>query len=101
MFCPKCGGMAIPKKRKISCSCGYEGSTEGKSKLSQKNESKEKEIVVADIEFNADAITKDESCPKCGHEEATYTLVQTRSADEPPTKFLKCRKCKHTWRDYS
>ncbi len=101
MFCPKCGSMTIPNKGKVSCSCGYSGDTEGKSTLSHKNESKEKEVVVTDTEFNVDAITKEETCPKCGHEEATYTLVQTRSADEPPTKFIKCRNCKHAWRDYS
>ena len=38
---------------------------------------------------------------KCGGKEAYYWLIQTRSADEPPTQFFKCVKCKHTWRDRS
>ncbi len=40
-------------------------------------------------------------CPKCGNKKAGYWLVQTRASDEPETKFLKCTKCKHIWRDYS
>lgn len=40
-------------------------------------------------------------CPKCEHKKAYYWLIQTRAGDEPETKFLRCEKCKHTWRDYS
>jgi len=43
----------------------------------------------------------DASCPKCGHDRAYYWLIQTRASDEPETKFMRCQKCKHTWRDYS
>ena len=39
-------------------------------------------------------------CDKCGHNMAYFWLVQTRAGDEPETKFLKCEKCGHTWRDY-
>ncbi|MBI2108536.1 transcription factor S, partial [Candidatus Woesearchaeota archaeon] len=31
---------------------------------------------------------------------AYFWLVQTRAGDEPETKFLRCEKCSHTWRDY-
>ena len=41
-----------------------------------------------------------EICPKCGHDKATYELKQTRSADEAPTRFFTCKKCKHKWREY-
>ncbi|MBD3310349.1 transcription factor S, partial [Candidatus Woesearchaeota archaeon] len=51
-------------------------------------------------DFETDPVTKAE-CPKCHNKEAYYWEVQTRAADEPPTKFLKCTKCKHIWRDYS
>ena len=40
-------------------------------------------------------------CPKCGHRTAYFWLVQTRAGDEPETKFLRCEKCGHTWRDYN
>ena len=41
-----------------------------------------------------------ETCPECGHDKATYKLLQTRSADEAPTRIFTCAKCKHTWRAY-
>ena len=39
-------------------------------------------------------------CPKCGHDEAYYKIIQTRRADEPPTRIYKCTKCGHVWREY-
>jgi len=39
-------------------------------------------------------------CPKCGHKEAVYWQLQTRSADEGMTTFYRCIKCKYTWRAY-
>ena len=39
-------------------------------------------------------------CPECGHTEASWWLQQTRSADESETRFFKCLKCGHTWREY-
>ena len=40
-------------------------------------------------------------CEKCGHDEAVAWMFQTRSADEPTTRFYRCTKCKYTWRDYT
>lgn len=40
-------------------------------------------------------------CDRCGHDEAWYTIKQTASADEPPTRFFKCRDCGYRWRGYS
>lgn len=40
-------------------------------------------------------------CDRCGHDEAVWWMLQTRSADEPTTQFYRCVKCNHTWRDYS
>jgi len=39
-------------------------------------------------------------CRNCGHHEAWYTIKQTASADEPPTRFFKCQACGHRWREY-
>ena len=44
--------------------------------------------------------TRDVTCPKCGHNEAYYWLMQTRAADEPPTRFFRCVRCSHVWREY-
>jgi DNA-directed RNA polymerase subunit M len=40
-------------------------------------------------------------CPKCGHKEAYYWLVQTRGADESSTQFFRCTSCGTTWRENS
>ena len=39
------------------------------------------------------------TCPKCGHGSAYFFEVQTRSADEPATLFLRCVACTHQWRE--
>lgn len=40
------------------------------------------------------------NCPKCGNKEAYFWTSQTRSGDEAETRFFRCTKCKHTWREY-
>ncbi|MCX6710357.1 MAG: hypothetical protein NTV63_05415 [Candidatus Woesearchaeota archaeon] len=45
----------------------------------------------------------------CGHTDSSpenmiikeKTRVSEVNVNEPETKFLKCSKCKHIWRDYS
>lgn len=41
------------------------------------------------------------ACEKCGHGEAVWWMLQTRSADEPTTQFYRCTECSHTWRNYA
>ena len=40
-------------------------------------------------------------CEKCGNKEAFFWTSQTRGADEAETRFFKCKKCGHSWREYS
>jgi len=40
-------------------------------------------------------------CPKCKNVGVIWWMVQTRGVDEPPTRFYKCVKCDHTWREYA
>ncbi|PIN75691.1 transcription factor S [Candidatus Woesearchaeota archaeon CG10_big_fil_rev_8_21_14_0_10_37_12] len=101
-FCPKCRSLMMPRKEGgkniFSCSCGYK---EGAESLTIKESGKKiEEIAVVHNEDSVNVVVEVE-CPKCGNREAEYWEVQTRSADEPATKFHKCTKCKHTWRDYS
>lgn len=39
-------------------------------------------------------------CPKCRNNKSYFWTLQTRASDESETKFYKCVKCEHTWRDY-
>ncbi|MFH1064842.1 MAG: transcription factor S [Candidatus Woesearchaeota archaeon] len=101
-FCPKCKSILRPQKEGdkvvLHCSCGYtsEGSNAGSLKETVKATA---EIEVVEQDFETLPIAK-EDCPKCGNNGAYYWLIQTRSADEAMTKFLRCTKCRHTWRDY-
>ncbi len=101
IFCPKCGSLLRPNKenRKIViCGCGYKSKSEGLGKIKEEvKQKKNVEVVDKDIETLP---LMDAECPKCSHRKAYYHLVQTRAADEPETKFLRCEKCRHRWRDY-
>ena len=103
-FCPKCKSILIPKKEEdkvvMHCSCGYTSKSSGGSIKEEKKVGEEKaEVEVVDKDYETLPVTK-EKCDTCGNDKAYYWLVQTRSADEAATKFLRCTKCKHTWRDY-
>lgn len=102
LFCPKCKSIMMPKQEKgktvLACSCGYR--SDGVAvKLSESGKKAEREVVVVEKEVEVHPKTEAE-CSKCGNKEAFTWEVQTRAGDEPPTKFFKCTKCGHTWRDY-
>ncbi len=104
MFCPKCGSILIPKKesnkRIMACSCGYKTTKIVTTTLKETMNEKENKVEVVD-KGKLQTLPKTRAkCPKCGNEEAYFWLVQTRAGDEPETKFLRCSKCSHTWRDY-
>jgi DNA-directed RNA polymerase subunit M len=103
MFCPKCGSILIPKKDNgkvfFSCSCGYTTKKNADTVIKEIVR-KEKGIEAIESEPEIHPLTAGVECPKCGHNKAYYWEIQTRASDEPATKFLKCEKCKHIWRDY-
>ena len=104
MFCPKCGSILLPKKegskKILVCSCGYKAGKIEQSKLTETVNKKEREIEIIEKD-ELDILPKtDVECEECGHKTAFYWLVQTRAGDEPETKFMRCEKCRHTWRDY-
>ena len=99
-FCPKCGSILIEKRKNFGCvNCNY--SAKGKIKIESTEQIKDKfkEVIVKKKETNVMPITN-EKCPKCGNKESYFWTAQTRSADEAETKFFKCTKCRHTWREY-
>lgn len=107
IFCPKCGSIMIPKndngKKILSCSCGYKDKEIEKATMKEevKQDAQEIEVVDDSVDDKRLPITEDYECPKCKHGRAYFWTVQTRAGDEPETKFMKCEKCKHTWRDYN
>lgn len=95
----------VPKKSKkeIKCSCGYihKDKNEAKIKLSDSlQEEKEIEVMNEEDKLKTMPITEVD-CPECGHTEARFWTAQTRSADEAETRFFRCEKCHHVWRDAS
>jgi DNA-directed RNA polymerase subunit M len=98
-FCPECGAMLLPKSDgKLECSCGYKKELTEDYSVSRKVEAKETVKVLGEEEIKGTGVN--EVCPECGHDKATYILLQTRSADEAPTRIFTCNKCKHKWRAY-
>lgn len=105
MFCPKCGSILVPKKvenkKLLVCSCGYKSKDTSQATIKETVIKKSKEVEVIEKEDYETLPKVDIKCPKCGHKKAYFWTVQTRASDEPETKFMKCEKCKHTWRDYN
>lgn len=104
-FCPKCGTVCVSKKEKnktilVCRRCGYKIKDYKPVEISEDIEKKPTDDVVL-IEEKKEALPKIRVvCPKCGHKEAVWWMMQTRSADEPPTLFFRCTKCGHSWREY-
>jgi len=114
-FCEVCGSiMRVKKKDNDEISfvcpiCGWEKTV----KISMNNP---KSMEVASIVVNVQkpsteiidesklkprGVLVDKICPKCGHSKAYVVVMQTRAADEPPTRIYHCEKCGYTWREYS
>ena len=71
----------------------------GKNKKLKKKmveEAPSEEENMAQMEFESDT-----ECPKCDQKKIISWTEQTRSSDEPPTRFYKCVNCSYTWREYS
>ncbi len=105
-FCPKCGSLLIPVKKGerviTKCpKCSYETEKPVKT-VSKVKRDKEKIVVIGKQaqKIRTMPTTKVE-CPRCGHGEAFYWIVQTRGADESSTQFFRCRSCGVTWRETS
>jgi transcription factor S len=105
-FCDDCGSMMKPDGDRMVCgSCGTSN---------ERDREHEREFVSTESQIDDDVIESDENanfegkpkatdvvCDQCGNQEAWYTLKQTASADEPPTRFFKCTECGKRWRGYN
>lgn len=112
-FCPRCGSLMMPRRENgkvvfVCPNCGYREEASSSDPggqlmvLRQKIEHSEKEkIIVVDTSTKTQSLPKTRAiCPRCGYHEAYYWVVQTRRADEPPTRFYKCVRCGYVWREY-
>ncbi|MFB6109885.1 MAG: transcription factor S [Halodesulfurarchaeum sp.] len=104
-FCPECGSMMHADGDVMVCAnCGHEeprdeSMTEAYVSTEEQDES---DVIETEEGMNFEGKpTAEEECPECGHAEAWYTIKQTGSADEPPTRFFKCKACGHRWRGYA
>jgi DNA-directed RNA polymerase subunit M len=101
-FCPKCGSILVQKAKNSGCPrCSYSHKGKLDLKTSEKLEDFKEVAVISnkkDVEVNP---IVEMICKKCGHSKAYFWTMQTRSSDEAETKFFKCVKCDHTWRDYN
>ena len=91
----------MPDEGKMLCRrCGkksYKAQLVVETEIKQEVE----EIPVIDIEKQKKKIsTIKEPCPRCGVKKAIWWMQQTRGVDEPATRFFKCIKCGHAWREY-
>ena len=106
-FCPECKCILLEdrKNKLLLCrKCGFKkplGANGGQRFV--ENIEKPRDTVIVKEGSGADSdtlpVTKAE-CRKCGNTKAYYWMMQTRSADEPSTRFYRCTKCNHTWREY-
>ena len=86
----------LPKEGKMKCSCGY---VQEEGKISDKKRKREEVAVVEKKAVEVLPKTKYE-CKKCANPDAFFWTLQTRSADEPETRFYKCTKCGSVSREY-
>lgn len=97
----KVNGMTV--LRCVNTKCGYEeGSVEQVSlKSTVKHAPREKTLVIED-DMDVKNLQKIKGiiCPNCRNDEAYFWILQTRSADEPATRFYRCTKCNKVWREY-
>ncbi|PSQ00242.1 transcription factor S [Halobacteriales archaeon QS_4_70_19] len=105
-FCDECGSLMHADGDEMVCSSCDARQT--------RDAEREAEFVTTDEQSTDDVIETEEgaefegkptddsvTCDECGHGVAWYTIKQTGSADEPPTRFFKCKECGNRWRDYS
>ncbi|MBN1390167.1 MAG: transcription factor S [Candidatus Thermoplasmatota archaeon] len=103
MFCPNCKSLLRPDGEELVCNrCDYRRPIDPTVGSMSRNEL-EDDLREVPVFSDLDTMPIDESqfCPKCNNQGAYWHLRQTRSADEATTRFYRCTKCKHSWREYS
>lgn len=113
-FCETCDSLLQPKKAESGEVLAYcpdceEFKEEGNiGTISIKDEDREGDpeggkMLVLEEQSNRTVgrPSKDMFCPNCEDiQDVEYWEIQTRSADEAPTRFFKCLTCGKNWREY-
>lgn len=105
-FCDECGSLMHADGEEMVCS-SCNARVPKDEELAEQYESTQEQSTDDVIESDPDAdfegkpTSEDVACEECGNGVAWYTIKQTGSADEPPTRFFKCTECGHRWREYS
>jgi len=105
------GGLFVPRKvgSKIVLvckTCGRKSEAAIKKKdysltSEVKKNSQQVGVIIVEKKESFDALPKTVIiCPNCSNKEAFWWMQQTRGGDEPPTRFHRCTKCGHVWREY-
>jgi len=105
-FCDDCGSMMKADGEVMVCSgCGHEAprDEEREARFVSTEEQSDADVIETEegADFEGKPTATDVICEDCGHTEAWYTIKQTGAADEPPTRFFKCKECGNRWRGYS
>jgi transcription factor S len=99
-FCPKCGAILVKKTKNFGCPrCNYSTKDKIKLKTTETGPTKTEVAVISKKDTEILPVVEAE-CEKCKNKKAYFWTMQTRSSDEAETKFFKCTKCDHTWRNY-
>lgn len=111
-FCENCDALLIPQKVSgvvvAKCpDCNWVKENGKLTKISFTNDTTSdpeggKMLVLEDDDgFVAGRPRKEMYCKNCdSHQEIEYWEIQTRSADEAPTRFFRCTNCDKNWREY-
>ena len=113
VFCEDCDALLQPRKIDgeivpVCPDCGYVNKDAEKNKISFVDEERLKDpdggkmLVVEENKKGTVGRSKKEMfCEKCNSMEMVeYWEIQTRSADESPTRFFQCLTCSKNWREY-
>ncbi|KAH0575618.1 DNA-directed RNA polymerase subunit [Spironucleus salmonicida] len=102
LFCPTCSSVLLIDKAtstKFACPrCPYIYYVDGQATLQLQNEPLPVNPVITGEQLQDGAKVKEE-CPNCNHDMAYCIMFQTRSSDEPMTRFFMCCDCKNRWKN--
>lgn len=112
-FCPVCDSLLQPKKVggtviPFCFDCKEPRGDGSLDKISIEDESRKDDpeagkilIIEETSNLTVGRSHRQMFCSNCNTlEEVEYWEIQTRSADESPTRFFKCTHCDKNWREY-